>query len=124
MDNISELKKEALKKLKKLNYENKKAKQENDTQKRKDTNLKSDLNISKSETAKIAAESARYQKIISGQKNKILKDGLVETAQEMEMPNNLKKEDKNEIIEMPNFSNKTEKINIICERKHQNNKRK
>lgn len=117
MDNISELKKEALKKLKKLNYENKKAKQENDTQKRKDTNLKSDLNISKSETAKIAAESARYKKTISGQKNKILKDGLVETAQEMEMPNNLKKEDKNEIIEMPNFSNKTEKINIICERK-------
>ena len=122
MDNLDELKKEKLKKLKKLNYENKKAKQENENQKLKDTILKNNLIISKTETAKLAAESSHYQKIISGQKKKILAEGLVETDQEMELPQSLKKENQNEKMEMPqNLKNrsgeKTEKINVTGERK-------
>jgi hypothetical protein len=104
MDIIDEFKKEALKKLKKLHYENKKLKQLNDDLTKQKTTLETSLNHSKSETAKVTAESRHYQKIIAGQKKKIIEDGLVETDEEMgfELPNNL---------------NKTEKINVTGERK-------
>lgn len=101
---IEEFKKEINKKVQKMRYENKKLKQENDEQRKQNTILKSALNISKAETAKMAAESRHYQKIIAGQKKKIVDDGFVETEEEMgfELPNNL---------------NKTEKINVTGERK-------
>lgn len=90
---IEEFKKEINKKVQKMRYENKKLKQENDEQRKQSTILKSALNISKAETAKMAAESRHYQKIIAGQKKKIVEDGLVETDEEIgfELPTNLKK---------------------------------
>ncbi len=101
MDGLDDLKKQVLKKIKKLSYENKKLKQDNEQLSKRKTQIENDLIIAKSEISKALNENQKLQKIISGQKRKIIDDGLVETDEEMELPQ---------------FLEKTEKIYITGER--------
>jgi|GEM_PF-4887790 len=101
MDVLDDFKKQVLKKIKKLSYENKKLKQDNDQLLKRKKQIENDLIISKSEITKAMSENQKLQKIISGQKRKIIDDGLVETDEEMELPQ---------------FLEKTEKIYITGER--------
>lgn len=100
MNIMDDFKQQAIKRIKKLKYENKKLKQQNDELTKQKSIIESALNISKSETAKVVAEFRHYKKIIAAQKRKIVDEGLVETDEEMEMP----------------LFGKVEKINITGER--------
>lgn len=86
MNGLDDFKNQVLKKIKKLSYENKKLKQENEELWKKKKQADSDLIVSKSETIKALTENRKLQKIISGNKKKIIVDGLVEIDEEMEMP--------------------------------------
>jgi hypothetical protein len=101
MDDLNEWKKEIIKKIKKVGYENKKLKQENSELQKKKKQVESDLIVSKSETAKAFAENQHLQKIISGNRKKIIEENIVETDEEMELP----------------MFGHLEKISIIAERK-------
>jgi hypothetical protein len=102
--NIDDIKKEAIKRINKLGYENQKLKQQNDALIKQKTILETALNNSKTETAVEIQKSYHYQKIIAGQKKKIIEDGIVETEEEI-------------LFELPNNLHKVEKINVVVDRK-------
>lgn len=93
INKIDDLKKQAIKQIKKLGYENKKLKQLNDELTKQKRNIEGQLNDSKSQTAQVIKEYSEYKKIISGQKIKIIDEGLVETDAETEMPKSLEKKE-------------------------------
>lgn len=90
---MDDFKKQVIKQIKKLGYENKKLKQLNDELTKQKRNIEGQLNDSKSQTAQVIKEYSEYKKIISGQKRKIIDEGLVETDAEMEMPKSLEKKE-------------------------------
>jgi hypothetical protein len=86
MNGIEDLKKEHLKKVKKLLYQIKKLKQQNDDLIKKNIIVTDMLNNSRSRNAKVLTENFELNKIIAGQKRKIEDEGFVDTDDEMEMP--------------------------------------
>lgn len=106
MNGINDFKKAVLKKIKELEYKNKKLTQLNDELTKQNKIVNDWLSISRSQNTKLISENFEFKKIIAGQKRKITEEGFVETDQEMEMPKSIKPNNKTDIssdIKKPKF---------------------
>jgi hypothetical protein len=107
MNGINDFKQAVLKKIKELQYKNKKLTQLNDELTKQNKIINDWLSISRSQNTKLISENFEFKKVIAGQKRKIIDEGFVETDQEMEMPKSLKpnnnKNDNFSDIKKPKF---------------------
>lgn len=97
MNEINDFKKAALKKIKELQYKNKKLIQLTDELTKQNKIVNNWLSISRSQNTKLISENFKFKKIIAGQKRKIIDEGFVETDQEIEMPKSIKPNNKTDI---------------------------